>query len=61
VTDAQGIEAEIPQASRGGAEKLERIARFFAAFKNGAAKNAPKSIGKIHRYNRLLKTGGFTA
>jgi hypothetical protein len=32
VTDAQGIEAEIPQASRVGAEELERKARFFAAF-----------------------------
>jgi hypothetical protein len=30
-TWAQGIEAEIPEARRGRAEELERIARFFAA------------------------------
>jgi hypothetical protein len=52
---AQGIEAEIPQAFRGGAEELERIARFFAAFKSGAAKNAPKYMNKIHEYNKPLK------
>jgi hypothetical protein len=34
VRNAQGIEAEIPQASGVGAEELERKARFFAAFPN---------------------------
>jgi hypothetical protein len=44
---AQGIEAEIPQASGVGAEELERIARFFAAVPDCAAKNAPKFINKF--------------
>ncbi|MDR2176551.1 MAG: hypothetical protein LBP20_00725, partial [Treponema sp.] len=38
---AQGIKAEIPQASSDGAEELERIARFFAAFQTAPQKMRP--------------------